>query len=133
MEPISRLRLTQYLRIALTMWLALCAVSAVSSAQTTHQVVLNWTASADAAANPSLTYNVYRLNNACVTPVGTNYVKVNTAAITTATFTDTTVTVGVYCYYVTAVLNGAESVPSNTAQATVLPKAPTAVTVTSVQ
>jgi hypothetical protein len=80
----------------------------VAMAQAAHSAALSWTASSDAAANPSLTYNVYRGAGACT--ASTAFTKLNTAAVTGTTYSDTTVTVGnIYCYGVTAVLGSAES------------------------
>ena len=89
--------------------LALLLFPFVSLAQATpHSVALSWTASSDAAANPTLTYNVYRAPSAC--SASSSFTKLNTAAITAVTYTDSTVTVGsIYCYSVTAVLNSSES------------------------
>jgi hypothetical protein len=90
-----------------------------------HSASLTWTASADAAANPTLGYNVYRLAGACPASGTTGFTKLNASPITTTTYSDASVGLGTFCYYVTATLNGAESVPSNTASAVVLPGAPT--------
>lgn len=88
-----------------------------------HSVTLTWVASADAAANPSLTYNIFRSVSTCA--AATTFAQINTAAITTTTFTDTSVSVGnTYCYEATAVLNGVQSADSNTAQAVILPAPP---------
>lgn len=84
----------------------------------THSVVLTWTASPDAAANPALTYNAYRLTGACSNTAP--FTKINPAPIASVTFTDASVAPGAYCYYVTAALNGVESVPSNQAAAAIL-------------
>jgi hypothetical protein len=94
-----------------------------AKAQGTHTVALSWGASPDAAANPTLSYTVYRASGACSTsplfaPVATNVAQ-------TDIFTDTALAPGVYCYQVTAVLNGAESLPSNQVTARILPSAPT--------
>jgi len=105
--------------------------SAAAPARAQHSVTLAWGASADAAANPSLTYNVYRFNGTC--PAGTTpvFTKVNTAPVTGTTFTDSTVALGNVCYYVTSTLNGAESTPSNTASGVVLPGSPTLLKITA--
>lgn len=106
-------------------------------AQAAHSVALAWTASSDAAANPSLTYNMYRLNGACpaVAPTaisGSGFTKINTAAITTTAYTDSTVAPGTYCYFGSAFLNLTESNPSNDASAVIQPKPMTSLGVTSV-
>jgi hypothetical protein len=94
-------------------------------------VVLSWTASTDAAANPTLTYNVYKFSGVCTTTGSPVFTKINTAPVTTLTYTDSTVTTGTFCYYVTAVLNGAESAPSTQVSAVILLAAPTLLKVTS--
>jgi hypothetical protein len=96
-----------------------------SPARAQHSASLSWTASSDAAANPTLGYNVYRLAGACPASGTTGFTKLNTSPVTTTTFSDASVGLGSFCYYVTATLNGAESVPSNTASAVILPGAPT--------
>jgi len=107
-------------------------LSLLAGAQSTHSVALTWTASDSAAANPSLTYNVYRsagANGGCtsVSPA----TKVNTAPVTTTAFTDTVpATIGTYCYAVTSVVNGIESTDSTDAVALVPPDPPTNVTAT---
>ncbi len=91
------------------------------SAQTTHSAVLNWTASSDAAANPALGYNVYRLSASCPKTGTSGFTKLNTAPITALTYTDTPLPIGNVCYCVLATLNGIESKPSNKAGGTVGP------------
>jgi hypothetical protein len=58
------------------------------------------------------------------------FTSLNSTLFTTTTFTDSTVTPGTYCYVVTFTNPTATSGPSNTAAATILPAAPTNVTVT---
>lgn len=105
--------------------LSICALCATSSfGQTSHSVSLSWTASTDFAAGDS--YNVYRGSVS-----GGPYSKLNTAPITTTTFTDTTVVAGsTYFYVATHVSGTAESVDSNEAKAVVLPRAPSALVAT---
>ena len=79
-----------------------------------HRVTLAWTASPTAAANPSLTYNVYRQ------PSCTGlFARQNLTAVTTTSFLDGSVVPGIYCYEVTAVLAGVESFPTSEASATI--------------
>ena len=111
-------------RIAAFGFLAL-ALTFAAPAKAQHSASLTWTASTDAAANPTLGYNVYRLAGACPASGTTGFTKLNTATVTTTSFTDSAISLGNACYYVTATLNGAESVPSNTASAVILPGAPT--------
>jgi fibronectin type 3 domain-containing protein len=89
-----------------------------------HTVSLSWTASSDAAANPTLTYSVYRATSCTGT-----FTKIN-QNVTTTSYVDASLQPGTYCYEVTAVLNGAESTFSNTAPAVILPAAPTNTKVT---
>lgn len=109
--------------IALTLLstLVLMLVGPSAPAQTTHQAVLSWAAPTDAV--PGSTYNVYRASGACpASGLGALiFTKVNSTGITTLTYTDTGLAVGVYCYYATQVQNTVESVPSNTAGGTVRP------------
>ncbi|HXU19880.1 MAG TPA: fibronectin type III domain-containing protein, partial [Verrucomicrobiae bacterium] len=72
-------------------------------------VRVNWTASSDAGGNPSLTYNVYRAGS-CLGQL----TKVNSAPLSGTSYLDKDVATGaIYCYHVTAALNGIESPPSN--------------------
>jgi hypothetical protein len=113
-------------------WICLMAMAlAAGPSRAQHSVSLTWTASTDAAANPLLTYNVYRLIGACPASGTAGFTKLNAAPVMTPAFTDANVGLGNFCYYVTATLNGAESVPSNTASAVVLPGAPTLLKFTS--
>ena len=43
------------------------ALAFAAPAKAQHSASLSWTASSDAAANPSMGYNVYRLAGACPT------------------------------------------------------------------
>lgn len=92
-----------------------------------HSVSLAWTASTDGG-----TVNVYRIPGSCPSSTTTgNGTKLTAAPVAGTTYVDSTVLVGSYCYYVTAVLSGAESVPSNLVPAVILPSAPTAVHTTA--
>lgn len=97
----------------LVLVLSLALAAAALPAQTAHSVVLSWTASSDAAANPGLTYNIFRGPGTCL--ASTVFTQINTSPVTTITFTDTNVTIGAwYCYGVQSVLNGATSTYSLT-------------------
>jgi hypothetical protein len=87
-----------------------------------HSVALSWTASTDAAANPSLSYSIYRATPSC----SSTFTKIN-QNISATSYIDAAMQPGSYCYQVTALLNGAESLPSNQAPAVILPAPPTAV------
>jgi len=92
---------------------ALLAVAiAAPPAPAQHTVSLTWTASTDAAANPSLAYNVYR-----ATTCGGAFAKVNASPVAATNYSDSAVLPGSYCYQVTSVLSGAEGSPSNQAAA----------------
>jgi hypothetical protein len=99
-------------------------------ARAQHSAILKWNASSDAAANPSLSYNVYRFQGPCPTGSTPTFTKVNTAPVTALTYTDTSLALGNVCYYVTATLNGAESAPSASAGGTVPPAGVLTITVT---
>lgn len=84
-----------------------------------NNVNLSWQASSDAASNPSLTYNIYRAPT-CAGP----FARLNGSGISTTSYVDPAVASGAtYCYQVTAVLSGTESMPSNPAIAAVPPPA----------
>lgn len=113
---------------ALALVLGLLASATLAQA-TTHSVALSWTAGGDATT--ATTYHVYRATSGCVSGVAVStltlsFVRLDgvSSAISATNYTDTTVGVGAFCYYVTAVLNGAESNPSLTAGANVLPSSP---------
>lgn len=111
--------------------LCLALMLFASPARAQHSASLSWTASSDAAADPTLGYNIYRLAGPCPASGTTGFTKLNASPVTTTTYSDATVGLGTVCYYVTATLNGAESVPSNTASAVVLPGAPTLLKITA--
>jgi hypothetical protein len=103
--------------LAIASVITLAITLATPAARAQHSVTLTWTASTDAAANPSLTYNVYRSS----TCTGT-FAKRNASPVVTS-YAETGVLPGSYCYQVTSVLSGSEGAPSN--QAAVLIPAPT--------
>lgn len=92
-----------------------------------HSVSLSWGASPDAVTNPSLTYNVYRASGVCPT---SGFTKI-ASAVNALNYSDASVEAGAYCYYVTADLNGVESIPSNLVVAAILPLPPGSLVVTS--
>jgi hypothetical protein len=99
--------------------------SCIVVAAPTHQVVLNWTASVDGGV-----VTVYRAAGACS---ASSVFTAITTGVAANTFTDSTVTVGSFCYQVTTVVNGSESLPSNQITARILPSPPTALAVGSSQ
>lgn len=84
-----------------------------------HSAYLAWIPNSDPAANPSLAYNVYRAPSC-----SGRFAKINAAPVTPTNYLDNQPPPATYYYRVTAVLNGAESSPSNTASATILPLQP---------
>jgi hypothetical protein len=98
------------LAIATAIAIILAVTLATPAARAQHSVTLNWTASTDAAANPSLTYNVYRSS----TCTGT-FAKRNASPVAATSYVESDVLPGSYCYQVTSVLSGAEGAPSNQA------------------
>jgi len=110
-------------KLILALMLSVALLSA--QGQTVHSATLSWTASPDAAANPTGNYNIYRATGNCADTTIV-FTKVGTATSTATTFTDSTVAAATtYCYEVTFVANGLESIDSNLAQA-VIPQNPTA-------
>ena len=99
--------------MALIFGFALSATPVLSQ----RAVRITWQASSDAAANPSLAYNVYRASSCAG-----QFSKLNAAGVSITTYLDTTVGAGAaYCYQVTAMLNGRESAPSNQVVAAIPP------------
>jgi fibronectin type 3 domain-containing protein len=106
-------------RKGIALALLLGAALGATPAYSQRTIKITWQASPDAAGNPSLTYNVYRASSC-----GGQFSKLNSAGISATSYVDPSVATGAaYCYQVTAVLNGAESVPSNQAFAKVPPLA----------
>jgi len=93
--------------------LLLLLATGASAQSTGHSAVLTWAAPSDATA--ASTYNIYRANAVCPTSgTGTlTFTKINSTSA--LTYTDSTIIVGNWCYYVTQVASGIESAPSNTA------------------
>ena len=127
------------------LFIAVCVVefAGFSHAQTLptctnsiHCVQLNWNASADAALNPTLGYQVYRLNGTCpaIPPAtisaATGFVLISGATpLTGLTYIDNgfpaaPLPPGAYCYFVVSALNAAQSVPSNLGPGVILPSTP---------
>jgi len=113
-----------------------------SSQTSTHSAILTWTLSADdTAANcpagAPCTQNVYRASGNCspttsfqplsIGRLGT-WSTATPPAPPPATFTDTTITPGAWCYAVSFVFNGAES-PKVSAQTLITPAAPSSLVI----
>lgn len=94
-----------------------CGTSAKAQAAPAHEVDLTWTASPDGG-----TVSVYRAAGLCSATTSTSFTKLTSTAPAGGPYKDTTVTAGNWCYYVTATVNGSESVASNTTN----PSVPTA-------
>ncbi len=94
-------------------------------AQTTgnHTVTLTWTASPDGGV-----YTMYRATGVCSLTLIFAPISVG---ITSTVYVDSGIAPGKFCYQVTTVVNSAESVPSNQAQAAILPLPPGNLTETS--
>ena len=94
-----------------------------ATAQPNGNVSLAWTAS----ATTGVTYDVYR-----ATSSGGTYSKINGAAVSDTTFTDTTSAFDTeYFYKVRAVKSGRESANSNEASVTTVPAAPSGLSATA--
>lgn len=98
-----------------------------------HSVGLTFTKSTDDTGAAGQGYIAWRLSGTCPANVTTTagFTSLNATLFTGNTFTDSTVVPGNYCYIVTFTAASAQSVPSNTAGALILPAAPTNVTVGS--
>lgn len=98
----------------------LSTVAALAQAPAGHTVTLTIT---DAANPAGTTYNIYRQTGTC-----TGSAPISIPAIATGvadkSYIDSTVTVGPYCYAVTAVFSGVESPQSNQVSVVVSPFAP---------
>jgi hypothetical protein len=113
--------------------MVLALFAAVPVMAKAHSVSLGFTKSTDDTGATGQGYTAWRSTGSCPASVTstTGFTSLNTTLFTGATFTDSTVTPGTYCYIVTFTASSASSVPSNAVAATILPAAPTSVTVTS--
>lgn len=100
------------------------------SAQVAHSVTLSWVASLDSITSNPGTTSIFRAPGACPASgiSGLTFTKLASNQSPAGPYTDSTVTVGTWCYYVAADIGGAESGPSNTFQAPILPAPPTTLT-----
>jgi hypothetical protein len=111
---------------------AVSFLSAPAQAQS-HSAALTWTLSTDDttancnATGATCSQNVYRAPGAC-TQSAPVFTLLGSPAATVAAFTDSTITPGTWCYAVTFVLNGTESV-KDTAQVSLQPASPSALAV----
>lgn len=98
-------------------------IAATLLVQSSHSVTLTW----QDLSNPTgTTYSVYRATGLCS---GNPAFSKTATGLTDKTYVDTTVIPGNYCYQVTAIANGIESPPSNSALAPVPSFSPTTLTV----
>lgn len=99
-----------------------------------HSVTGTFTKSTDDTGATGSGYTTWRLSGTCPTnpTTTTGFTSLNSTPYTVATFTDSTVTPGTYCYVVTFSNSTATSVPSNTASAVIQPAAPLNLTITNV-
>jgi hypothetical protein len=88
--------------------------------QDTRTVVLAWDHSSS-----TVTFNVYRATGVCPVPAVPIPTKINTVPVSVKTYTDPGVAYGTYCYQVTALGGGLQSVRSNDAGAEAPPQEPT--------
>lgn len=98
----------------------------LSAMASSYSVALAWASGVNDSG-----YNVYRSTGKCpavVNPSVTGFSKVGSS--TTTSYTDSSVTAGTWCYFVTGTDAGTESAPSNAATSYVVPAAPTGLTVT---
>lgn len=101
-------------------YLSFLLFTASAFAQASHSVQLSWTPSTDTGG----TVNIYRAAGSC----NATFAKIKAGVAAAGPYTDT-VSVGAYCYYVTAVVSGAESSPSNQVTSSATPASPTVLVV----
>lgn len=104
--------------LLLVMFTAMAAAQA-GGGPPQHTAVLTWTD----PENPSgqTTYTVYRAPGLCS---GTPAFSKIASGVPMLTLTDTTITIGAWCYQVTATVSGIEGPPSPQASAVLGPAAP---------
>lgn len=113
--------------------IALLALLMFASVAKAHTVSLAWTISVDDTTNNcvaagSCHQTVYRAPGACGT--ATAFVSLGTLTATQATYTDSTVTPGSWCYALTFTMNGVESARDTVSVSLQQPTAPTGIRVT---
>jgi hypothetical protein len=114
---------------AITARTSLSDIGAVQSGSIpvgTHTATLSWTASPDGG-----TVTVYRASGTCPSsgiPSGATIL--TTTAAAAGPYVDSTVTVGAWCYYLTATDNGVTSEVSNASGGSIIPFAPTNLSLT---
>lgn len=107
--------------------LSVLALSVSAFGQTSpHSVTLTWTAPSDATSSSTMT--MFRATGAC--SGSPTFSVLASGLAVNKPYVDTTVSVGTYCYTAQHVLNGANSVNSNLASASVSPLPATGLSVT---
>jgi hypothetical protein len=101
-----------------TIALALCSLP-LRAQTATHSVTLNWQPATD-GSDAGGTINVYRAIGACGSG-GQQFALIKGGVGLSGPYVDTAVTAGIYCYYVTAVVNTEESDASNLIAAIIKP------------
>lgn len=97
-----------------------------------HSATLGFTKSADDTGAVGQGYSTWRMPSACPASVTSTsgFTKLNPTLFTSNSYVDPNLAPGVYCYVVTFTTSSATSGPSGSAAATILPAAPTGVTIT---
>lgn len=108
-------------------WIIALACLSAQTAKAQHSVALSWQNSPD--TNNTF---VYRLTGTCPATL-TGFTKLTASPVTTAAFTDTAVNAGTtYAFYLTAFLNGVESIPSSCISVIIPVAPPSGLTIKSV-
>lgn len=111
----------------------LLSLFAGSARAQSHSASLTWTLSTDdtttecSVAGAACSQNVYRAAGAC-TQTSPTFVLLSNQGAAAVAYTDATVTPGTWCYAVSFVIQGTESLKA-TAQVSLQPSAPTALVV----
>lgn len=113
----------------LSLFVLLATIPAMAAS---HSVQLTWTASPDSTAQNPGTISIFRANATCpATGIGTlSWTLITSTAPAAGPYTDSTVSTGNWCYYVTATIGGATSAPSNTAGGSASPFPPQTLQIT---
>jgi hypothetical protein len=105
---------------------------AIPAFAASHTASITYTASSDSSIGTPGTVTIYRAVGACpASGLGSlTFAQVTSTAPAGGPYTDTLPGVGTYCYYATATISGATSIPSNTGGGSANPFPPTTFTVT---
>jgi len=116
-----------YKKVILLVILAVTCLEVKAQTVAQHHIDLTWT---DSNSVGVTSQNIYRAVGNCATVPSSSFVVVGSVSGTATSFSDTTVTQTPpaggtsYCYAITAVNTGGESVFSNLSQAVLLPFPP---------